>query len=81
LDSTSSISCDDYRKLFRHWANEFRWELARHSPGEELVVYSAFEKKLGDEGKRMADDDRAQHQEVYRLKLCFIIHSFFFLIF
>jgi len=43
------------------------------------VVYPAFEKKLGEEGKRMADDDRAQHQEVYRFKLCFIIHSFFFL--
>ncbi len=48
----------------QRWANEFRWELARHSAGEELVVYPAFEKKLGAEGKRMADEDRAQHQEV-----------------
>ena len=46
------------------WANEFRWELARHSAGEELVVYPSFEKYLGAEGKRMADEDRAEHQEV-----------------
>jgi hypothetical protein len=46
------------------WANQFRWELARHSVGEELVIYPAFEKNLGPEGKRMADEDRAEHQTV-----------------
>lgn len=46
------------------WANEFRWELARHSAGEELLVYPKFEKNLGVDGKRMAEEDRAQHLEV-----------------
>jgi len=46
------------------WANQFRWELARHSVGEELLLYPAFEKHLGAEGKKMADEDRADHQTV-----------------
>ncbi|KAI9790616.1 MAG: hypothetical protein M1816_004948 [Peltula sp. TS41687] len=46
------------------WQNEFTWELARHSIGEELVVYPAMEKHLGAEGKQMADKDRAEHQPV-----------------
>lgn len=45
------------------WQNQFTWELARHSIGEELVVYPAFEKHLPD-GKEMADNDRAEHQIV-----------------
>ncbi|KAG9018217.1 hypothetical protein FRB90_011852 [Tulasnella sp. 427] len=45
------------------WANQFRWELARHSAGEELVLYPAFEKYLGAEGKQIADEDRAEHLE------------------
>ncbi|KAG8919388.1 hypothetical protein FRC00_011417 [Tulasnella sp. 408] len=45
------------------WANQFRWELARHSAAEELVVYPALEKYLGEEGKRIADSDRAEHLE------------------
>ncbi|KFY96246.1 hypothetical protein V498_02785 [Pseudogymnoascus sp. VKM F-4517 (FW-2822)] len=46
------------------WQNQFTWELARHSIGEELVVYPAFEKVLGDQGKQMADKDRSEHQTV-----------------
>ncbi|KFY21560.1 hypothetical protein V493_07297 [Pseudogymnoascus sp. VKM F-4281 (FW-2241)] len=46
------------------WQNQFTWELARHSIGEELVVYPAFEKQLGQQGKQMADKDRAEHQTV-----------------
>lgn len=46
------------------WSNQFRWELARHSVGEELLLYPAFEKHFGAEGKRMADEDRAEHQVV-----------------
>jgi hemerythrin-like domain-containing protein len=46
------------------WQNQFTWELARHSIGEELVVYPAFEKNLGDRGKQLADKDRAEHQTV-----------------
>ncbi|BFZ62787.1 hypothetical protein YB2330_003897 [Saitoella coloradoensis] len=54
------------------WANQFIWELARHAIGEELVVYPAFEKHLGAQGKEMADRDRQQHlgikQELYDLQ-------------
>lgn len=46
------------------YGNQFTWELARHSIAEELIVYPAFEKYLGDEGKRLADGDRKQHHEV-----------------
>jgi hemerythrin superfamily protein len=46
------------------WQNQFTWELAQHSIAEELVVYPAFEKNLGDKGKVMADKDRNEHQIV-----------------
>jgi hemerythrin superfamily protein len=46
------------------YGNQFTWELARHSIAEELVVYPAFEKYLGEEGKKMAESDRKQHHEV-----------------
>lgn len=46
------------------WQNQFVWELARHSIGEELVVYPAFAKHLGDRGQSMADKDREEHQSV-----------------
>ncbi|KAG0325454.1 hypothetical protein BG000_001792, partial [Podila horticola] len=45
------------------WQNQFTWELARHSVGEELIVYPAMEKHLT-EGKAMADKDRKEHQKV-----------------
>ncbi len=48
-----------------YWANYFRWELTRHSVAEELLLYPAFEQYLGSEGKKMADEDRADHQEVF----------------
>ncbi|KAJ5243842.1 hypothetical protein N7489_003938 [Penicillium chrysogenum] len=43
--------------------NLFTWELARHSIGEELVVYPAFEKHLSG-GADMANKDRQEHFEV-----------------
>ncbi|KAJ5731377.1 uncharacterized protein N7483_005885 [Penicillium malachiteum] len=43
------------------WQNQFTWELARHSIGEELVVYPQFERKLPN-GQAMADKDRQEHQ-------------------
>lgn len=43
--------------------NQFVWELARHSIGEEIVVYPALEKHLSD-GKKLADRDRQEHQVV-----------------
>ncbi|CAF4890698.1 unnamed protein product, partial [Rotaria sp. Silwood1] len=51
----------------KRWSNEFRWGLARHSVAEELVVYPAFEKYLGAEGKQIAHQDRAEHQELKEL--------------
>ncbi|EEP81917.1 predicted protein [Uncinocarpus reesii 1704] len=53
---------DDDTKI--RYQNQFTWELARHSIGEELLVYLAFEEHLGQEGKRMADRDRQEHQVV-----------------
>jgi hemerythrin superfamily protein len=55
-----SSSDADVRTRYR---NQFVWELARHAIGEELVVYPQFEELLID-GKKIADDDRAQHQKV-----------------
>ncbi|KAL2827802.1 hemerythrin HHE cation binding domain-containing protein [Aspergillus cavernicola] len=46
-----------------HWKNLFIWELARHSIGEELVVYPVFEKSLPD-GRAMADKDRHEHNMI-----------------
>jgi len=48
----------------QRYGNQFTWELARHSVGEELVVYPAFEKYLGKEGKEMAESDRKEHHTV-----------------
>lgn len=45
------------------YQNQFTWELARHSIGEELVVYPAFEQHIKG-GKAMADKDRGEHQVV-----------------
>ncbi|KAL6916238.1 hypothetical protein ACHAPO_010697 [Fusarium lateritium] len=51
----------DHQQKF---GNQFVWELARHSIGEELVVYPAMEKYMGTKGKRLADEDRQEHHEV-----------------
>jgi len=45
------------------YQNQFVWELARHSIGEELVVYPAMEEHVED-GKARADRGRADHQKV-----------------
>ena len=50
----------------KRYGNQFTWELARHSVAEELIVYPAFEKYLGHEGKAMAEKDRKEHHEVIR---------------
>ncbi|KAI5063840.1 hypothetical protein GOP47_0020510 [Adiantum capillus-veneris] len=54
-----SVSLEDKQK----WSNQWRWEVARHSIGEELVAYPALEKYVPG-GLAMADKDRAQHHEV-----------------
>ena len=51
----------------KSWANQLRWEVARHAAGEEIVVYPLMEKHLGAEGTRLADEDRAEHQTVKEL--------------
>ncbi|KPM41643.1 hypothetical protein AK830_g4888 [Neonectria ditissima] len=51
----------------QRYGNQFTWELARHSVGEELVVYPAMEKHLGAEGKEMAEGDRKEHHHVKEL--------------
>lgn len=51
----------DHQERF---ANQFTWELARHSVGEELIVYPAFEKHMGEKGHKMAEADRKDHHRV-----------------
>jgi len=51
----------DHQERF---GNQFTWELARHSVGEELVVYPAMERYCGDEGHGMAESDRREHHRV-----------------
>ncbi|KAK9320006.1 hypothetical protein V1517DRAFT_265193 [Lipomyces orientalis] len=56
----SIINSDDLDTRTR-WANQFVWEVATHSIGEEIVLYPAFEKYIQD-GQAVADKDRAEHQ-------------------
>jgi len=55
------------RETQKEYQNLFVWELARHSIGEEIVIYPAMEKHMGHKGKAMADKDRAEHAEVKKL--------------
>jgi hemerythrin-like domain-containing protein len=80
MSTISEVITKDHRELKQYYdeiinntknadhqtrfANQFTWELARHSVGEELVVYPAFEKFLGDKGHEMAEHDRKEHHEV-----------------
>jgi hemerythrin superfamily protein len=57
------ISTDDVDHQTRY-GNQFTWELARHSVAEELLVYPAMEKYLGEKGKQHAESDRKQHHQV-----------------
>jgi hypothetical protein len=45
------------------WQNQFTWELARHSVGEEIVVYPVLQKQVSG-GQQLADRDRAEHAKV-----------------
>lgn len=53
------------------WARQLTWEVARHAAGEEIIVYPLMEKHLGEEGKKLADEDRAEHQ-VRSLAFCLV---------
>ncbi|KAF5027134.1 hypothetical protein F66182_760 [Fusarium sp. NRRL 66182] len=52
----------------QRFGNQFVWELARHSIGEELIIYPAMEKYMGAKGKELADDDRQEHHQLYKVK-------------
>jgi hemerythrin-like domain-containing protein len=54
-------SLQDHDELARY-QNIFTWELARHSVGEELVLYPAMEKLLPN-GSELTQKDRAEHQK------------------
>lgn len=56
----SSTSLDDKIK----WRNQLTWALARHAISEELTMYPAMEKHLGEEGLQLTNTDREQHQAV-----------------
>ncbi|XXH05906.1 hypothetical protein Hte_012348 [Hypoxylon texense] len=75
-DSISSVIRQDHREIERYYnkivdandpdtqrryQNAFVWELTRHAIAEELVVYPSIETGVND-GKVMADKDRAEHQ-------------------
>ncbi|KAL2135481.1 hypothetical protein VTI74DRAFT_8340 [Chaetomium olivicolor] len=60
IDSTDH----DHQERF---GNQFTWELARHSVAEEILVYPAFEKHMGDKGHQMAESDRRDHHRVKEL--------------
>jgi hemerythrin superfamily protein len=67
------VSAADHDTKTR-FQNQFTWELARHSLGEEIVVYPAFAKHVPG-GQQMADKDRAQHQEVRPRVMCPPTHT------
>lgn len=47
----------------QRYGNQFTWELARHSVGEELVLYPAFEQHMSSTGHQLAEADRRDHHE------------------
>jgi hypothetical protein len=53
---------DDAEKV--RWRNQLTWTVARHALSEELTLYPAMEKHLGDEGVRLTKTDKEQHQAV-----------------
>ena len=53
---------DDAEKV--RWRNKLTWTVARHALSEELTLYPAMEKHLGDEGVRLTKTDKEQHQGV-----------------
>ncbi|KAF7330026.1 hypothetical protein MKEN_00266600 [Mycena kentingensis (nom. inval.)] len=61
---------DNYKKTAgdldaqARWARQLTWEIARHAVAEEIVVYPLMEELLGEEGLRLANHDREEHQHV-----------------
>jgi len=50
---------DDGAKL--RWRNQLTWIVARHAISEELTMYPAMVKHLGEEGVRLTRTDKEQH--------------------
>lgn len=46
------------------WRNQLTWTIARHAISEELTLYPAMEKHLGEEGVKLSKTDFEQHQAV-----------------
>lgn len=82
MSTISDVITKDHRELEQYYneiinsndhdhqerfGNQFTWELARHSVAEELLVYPAFEKHMGDKGHKMAESDRKEHHRVCAL--------------
>lgn len=63
----SAQSIEDKTK----WRNQLTWALARHAISEELTMYPAMEKHLGEEGLQLTNTDREQHQAVHSPSLRF----------
>ncbi|KHN96820.1 HHE domain containing protein [Metarhizium album ARSEF 1941] len=61
---TNNPGNQDHQQAF---GNQFVWELARHSVGEELVVYPAMDKHLGEKGREMTESDRREHHSVKQM--------------
>lgn len=53
---------DDAAKT--RWRNQLTWTIARHAISEELTLYPAMEKHLGEEGVMLSNTDKEQHQGV-----------------
>jgi hypothetical protein len=74
----SDVVCEDHRELEAYhykmltptisldskarYQNQFSWLLAKHTVGEEIVLYPAYEEYLGSYGKAAAKRDRGGHQ-------------------
>jgi len=82
MSTISDVIIKDHRELERYYnevinsksvdhqtryGNQFTWELARHSVAEELIVYPAMEKYMGEEGHGHAEKDRKEHHRVKEL--------------
>lgn len=57
------------------WKNQFTWTNARHAIAEELVVYPAMDKKMGQEGRDITDKDRDSHQRIKEVSKAHLCHS------
>ncbi|KAK5119876.1 hypothetical protein LTR85_007202 [Meristemomyces frigidus] len=57
---------DDAEKI--RWRNQLTWAVARHAISEELTLYPAMEKWLGEEGVQLSKTDKEQHQGRLKVK-------------